>query len=107
MWPKSENGVTKSGIGENGTRKGSQSTTATSGSSESGDDEDILGLISSSLDRFNAQLHRNLQISPPIPVCSHMNSSEIPVQDMGSGMPSNFSNSVRFPSWHFMNQVWL
>ncbi|KAM7542146.1 hypothetical protein Aperf_G00000008983 [Anoplocephala perfoliata] len=97
MWPTSENGVTKSAIGEGdgtGIRTSSQSTTATSNSSESGDDEDILGLISSSLDRFNAQLHRNSQISPPIPVCSHMNRSEIPVQDMGLGIPSNFSNSM-------------
>lgn len=94
MWPTSENGTTKPRAEENGARKGSQSSATTPDSVESGDDEDILGLISSSLDCFNAQLHHNSQTtSLPIPV----NRSEIPVQDIGPAIPTtNFSNSV---SW--------
>ncbi|KAM3186064.1 hypothetical protein ACTXT7_005114 [Hymenolepis weldensis] len=88
MWPTSENGTTKPRAEENGARKGSQSSATTP---DSGDDEDILGLISSSLDCFNAQLHHNSQTtSLPIPV----NRSEIPVQDIGPAIPkTNFSNS--------------
>ncbi|VDO03053.1 unnamed protein product [Rodentolepis nana] len=96
MWPTSENGTSKPLAEENGARKCSKSSATTPDSTESGDEEDILGLISSSLDRFNALLHHNSQTtSLPIPV----NRSEIPVHDIGSAIPTtNFPNSM-LSSW--------
>lgn len=91
MWPTANSDVARSGGESNSCRAASHSSsTAPSEPTESGDDEDILGLISSSLDRFNAQLHHDPQVSIPIPVNHYGNRP---------GTPSNASNSV---SAHFL-----
>ncbi|CDS37096.1 ccr4 not transcription complex [Echinococcus multilocularis] len=99
MWPAADGDVAPSRGERDSCRTASHSSsTAASEPTESGDDEDILGLISSSLDRFNAQLHHNSQVSIPIPINHHGNHADTPSNDISGGISSNISNSV-MPSW--------
>lgn len=99
MWPAADGDVAPSRGESNSCRTASHSSsTAASEPTESGDDEDILGLISSSLDRFNAQLHHNSQVSIPIPINHHGNRADTPSNDISGGISSSISNSV-MPSW--------
>eukprot|EP00108_Taenia_solium_P007981 TsM_000040400 transcript=TsM_000040400 gene=TsM_000040400 len=99
MWPTANGDVARPGGENNSCRTASHSSSAApSEPTESGDDEDILGLISSSLDRFNAQLHQNPQVSIPIPVNHYGNRPGTPFNEIGVGISSTTSNSV-MPAW--------
>ena len=74
------------------------SSTDASEPTESDNDDDILGLISSSLDRFNAQLHYNPQPGMSIPISHYPNCPGVLASDIGAGISTNISNSV---SIHF------
>uniref|UniRef100_A0A5K3F6M5 Growth-regulating factor n=1 Tax=Mesocestoides corti TaxID=53468 RepID=A0A5K3F6M5_MESCO len=71
QWPAANSDALSAFAVQTGGGAAAHSGASSAGFSEqagSGDEEDILDLISSSLDRFNAQLHRNHQASIPIPV---------------------------------------
>ncbi|VDM35651.1 unnamed protein product [Hydatigera taeniaeformis] len=99
MWPTANGDVAPS-VGEsNSCRTASHSSSAApSEPTESGDDEDILGLISSSLDRFNAQLHHNPHVNISIPVNQYGNRPTTPSNDITVGISSDISDPV-MPAW--------
>ncbi|KAL5107764.1 hypothetical protein TcWFU_005444 [Taenia crassiceps] len=99
MWPTANGDVARSGGESNSCRTASHSSSAApSEPTESGDDEDILGLISSSLDRFNAQLHHDPQVCIPFPVNHNSKRPGTPSNEIGVVISSNASSSV-MPAW--------